>query len=341
MRSSWGRPRSPYEGLPELNSGGLDHYEAEEGPSRGALHHQTNILLFVAGEVEYESRGKPAGGEPAASCFYGSWRPPGQLKGLEKSCEAVEASVFEAERKRQEETFARICALQGSENPFVLHKELGEIMTDNVTVVRYNDKLQAADNALLAFMDRWKRIDINDAAKWANQAVSFTRQLWNMLELARVITLVALKRDESRGSHYKPDFPDRNEPVSKRPWPLDTQRASSVRTGGFVTSRGGALADIYLNRKGRKARETPGISGPRCENTRVELERLNVGSPWFLKYGGLCGLCALCGDISGTRHRREVRHAWRGTRSISRSSDRTGRMPPHAGRSSASPTSPR
>jgi succinate dehydrogenase / fumarate reductase flavoprotein subunit len=32
-----------------------------------------------------------------------------------------------------------------------------------------------------------------------------------MLELARVITLGALRRDESRGSHYKPDFPDRND----------------------------------------------------------------------------------------------------------------------------------
>ncbi|MBI4841555.1 MAG: succinate dehydrogenase flavoprotein subunit, partial [candidate division NC10 bacterium] len=61
------------------------------------------------------------------------------------------------------------------------------------------------------YMDRWKRIDIHDAATWANQAVSFTRQLWNMLELARVITLGALRRDESRGSHYKPDFPDRND----------------------------------------------------------------------------------------------------------------------------------
>jgi succinate dehydrogenase / fumarate reductase flavoprotein subunit len=132
-------------------------------------------------------------------------------KGLERSSEAVEPSTYEAERKRQEAACNRIYALSGSENPFVIHKELGEIMTDNVTVVRYNDKLQATDNAILAFMDRWKRIDINDAAKWANQAVSFTRQLWNMLELARVITLGALRRDESRGAHYKPDFPDRND----------------------------------------------------------------------------------------------------------------------------------
>ena len=39
----------------------------------------------------------------------------------------------------------------------------------------------------------------------------FTRQLYNMLQLARVMTQGALLRDESRGSHYKPEFPDRDD----------------------------------------------------------------------------------------------------------------------------------
>ena len=39
----------------------------------------------------------------------------------------------------------------------------------------------------------------------------FTKQLKNMMELARVITIGALNRNESRGSHYKPEFPDRND----------------------------------------------------------------------------------------------------------------------------------
>ncbi len=180
-------------------------------------NHQTDIPgLFAAGEVDYEYHGaNRLGANSLLSCFYaGLLAGPAMLndaKGLDGFCDTVPTSIFEAERKRQEEACNRIYALQGSENPFVIHKELGESMTDNVTVVRYNDTLQAADNTLLVFMDRWKRIDINDAVKWSNQAVSFTRQLWNMLELARVITLGALRRDESRGAHYKPDFPDRND----------------------------------------------------------------------------------------------------------------------------------
>ena len=52
---------------------------------------------------------------------------------------------------------------------------------------------------------------LNDRGRWLNQEVSFVKQLWNMLELARVITLGALARDESRGAHYKPDFPQRDD----------------------------------------------------------------------------------------------------------------------------------
>jgi succinate dehydrogenase / fumarate reductase flavoprotein subunit len=180
-------------------------------------NHQTSIPgLFAAGEVDYEYHGaNRLGANSLLSCFYGGMLAgPAMVsycRGLERSCDGLAPAVFEAERLRQEEACNRIYALEGSENPFVIHKELGEIMTENVTVVRYNEKLRAADAAILAFMERWRRIDINDATRWANQAVSFTRQLWNMLELARVITLGALNRDESRGAHYKPDFPDRND----------------------------------------------------------------------------------------------------------------------------------
>ena len=57
-------------------------------------------------------------------------------------------------------------------------------------------------------MARYKRININDTARW-NQV--FTRQLANMFELARVITIGAYNRNESRGAHYKPEFPNRDD----------------------------------------------------------------------------------------------------------------------------------
>ena len=41
-------------------------------------------------------------------------------------------------------------------------------------------------------LERYQNININDTAKWSNQGATFTRQLENMLQLARVITIGAL-----------------------------------------------------------------------------------------------------------------------------------------------------
>src|SRR5699024_391510 len=124
---------------------------------------------------------------------------------------AIPSSVFERHRKLEEEKWNEVMSLDGEENAYMLHKELGEWMTENVTVVRFNEKLLKTDEKIQELMERWKNININDTAKWSNQAAPFTRQLKNMLHLARVITLGAYNRDESRGAHYKPDFPDRND----------------------------------------------------------------------------------------------------------------------------------
>jgi len=60
-------------------------------------------------------------------------------------------------------------------------------------------------------MERWKKINVLDTGKTANQAIMFVRHLWNMLCLARVVTVGARMRDESRGAHYKPEFPTRDD----------------------------------------------------------------------------------------------------------------------------------
>ena len=78
-------------------------------------------------------------------------------------------------------------------------------------MIRYNDRLKATDEKILELKERFERISINDSNLWATQAVPHARQLKNMLELARVITLGALNRDESRGAHYKPEFPERDD----------------------------------------------------------------------------------------------------------------------------------
>src|SRR5699024_2893431 len=113
--------------------------------------------------------------------------------------------------RAEQEKFDKMMNMQGEENAYVIHKELGEWMTDNVTVVLENAKLLKTDEKILELLERWNNINLNDTSRWSNQGVMFTRQLKNMLHLARVITIGAYNRNESRGAHYKPEFPERND----------------------------------------------------------------------------------------------------------------------------------
>ncbi|MFP3123768.1 succinate dehydrogenase flavoprotein subunit [Ectobacillus funiculus] len=177
----------------------------------------TNIPgLFAAGECDYSQHGaNRLGANSLLSAIYGGMvAGPNAVRymdGLDKSVDALPSSLFDNHVKWEQEKWKQITSLDGNENAYILHKELGEWMTDNVTVVRYNDKLLKTDDKIQELMSRFYRININDTAKWSNQGAVFTRQLKNMLELARVVTLGAYNRNESRGAHYKPDFPDRND----------------------------------------------------------------------------------------------------------------------------------
>ncbi|HZK17905.1 MAG TPA: succinate dehydrogenase flavoprotein subunit [Clostridia bacterium] len=177
----------------------------------------TNIPgLFAAGECEYQYHGANRLGANSlvAAIYAGTVAGPNAvnyIKGLSKSSDDIPGSVFENELKNQQKIMEDIYKMDGKENPYLLHDELGRAMTEHVTVVRYNDRLKEVDVKILELMERYNNIGLSDESNWSNHSANFTRQLWNMLQLARVITIGALNRNESRGSHYKPDFPDRDD----------------------------------------------------------------------------------------------------------------------------------
>jgi len=177
---------------------------------------RTNVPgLFAAGECDYSIHGaNRLGANSLLSCVYGGFVAAPSAIEFAKNVERGSSEsngVHEAELNRQLAINDSIIKSEGGENQYKLHEELGKVMTENVTVVRYNDRLQATDDKIRELQERFKNISINDSNLWATQAVPHARQFANMLELARVITLGALNRNESRGAHYKPDFPERDD----------------------------------------------------------------------------------------------------------------------------------
>src|SRR6266513_146339 len=171
--------------------------------------------LLAAGECDYSIHGaNRLGANSLVSCVYGGFvAAPAAIeyaKNVPRNG-ADGSAIYDQELKQQQEINDSLIKQSGKENQYVLHQEMGKWMTDNVTVIRYNDRLKQTDDKLRELTDRYDRISINDSNLWATMAVPHARQLRNMLDLARVITLGALNRNESRGAHYKPDFPDRDD----------------------------------------------------------------------------------------------------------------------------------
>ncbi|HXX27011.1 MAG TPA: succinate dehydrogenase flavoprotein subunit [Terriglobales bacterium] len=169
--------------------------------------------IFAAGECEYQYHGaNRLGANSLVSCIFGGFvAGPAAVQYARNQSAAPGNRHFDAEQRHQEETNARLMQSEGRENPFQLWRELGELMTKNCTVIRYNKSLEDTDAKLCEMLERFRNINLSDRSLWANTSVVFARQLYNMLQLSRVIAQGAALRDESRGAHYKPDFPERDD----------------------------------------------------------------------------------------------------------------------------------
>jgi len=177
----------------------------------------TNVPgIFAAGECEYQYHGaNRLGANSLVSCIFGGGAAGAaaakQAKNLEKGAAAIDSTVFDRERQRQEAMNQALISQDGRENIMAIWRELGDTMTEHVTVTRVNKNLEIAHNKLLELEQRFRKVNLSDRSKWSNQTLNFARELGNMLVLARVITIGAHARNESRGAHYKPDFPERDD----------------------------------------------------------------------------------------------------------------------------------
>jgi succinate dehydrogenase / fumarate reductase flavoprotein subunit len=198
--------------------GGLwvDYQRTEAGGLQlGSPKNQvTNIPgLYAIGECDYQYHGaNRLGANSLLSCiFSGLITAPGVQSWL-KSAPGVKAgdrpsSFYEAEKKKHQAAHDKLLKRSGGgENPYLIHQELGNVMTKAATVVRHNDELRAAYATVCQLQERAARCSLSDTGNWTNQNVVFTKALVDMFPIARSIVKGALQRDECRGAHYKPEF---------------------------------------------------------------------------------------------------------------------------------------
>jgi succinate dehydrogenase / fumarate reductase flavoprotein subunit len=178
----------------------------------------TNIPgLYAMGEVNYAYHGaNRLGANSLLSCIFdglfGGTCIRNYITEVAPTAAAdVPQQVYDAIVKQEKDRQDWLVNNQGDENPYLLWQEMGKWMTDTCTVVRHNERLEECLNRLADWKARYKRVKLSDTGMWTNQNLSFARALGDMILEAEAILKGALARNESRGAHYKPAFPDRDD----------------------------------------------------------------------------------------------------------------------------------
>jgi succinate dehydrogenase / fumarate reductase, flavoprotein subunit len=172
----------------------------------------TNIEgLYAMGECDYQYHGaNRLGANSLLSCiFSGLFVGPcieTYMKSRPKTAAELDSSIFTNAISREEKRHQALLDNRGGENPYLIHQELGDIMTRAATVVRRNDQLKESLGKVGELAVRAASCSLSDSGSWTNQNVIFTKALQDMFPIAKSILKGALQRDECRGAHFKPDF---------------------------------------------------------------------------------------------------------------------------------------
>jgi len=100
---------------------------------------------------------------------------------------------------------------KGKESTGPIRAEMQEVMMDKVSVFRHQEGLEEALEKVRELKERYRQISVQDKGICFNRDLLDTIELGYMLDLAEVITLGALSREESRGAHSREDFPKRDD----------------------------------------------------------------------------------------------------------------------------------
>jgi len=100
---------------------------------------------------------------------------------------------------------------KGKESTGPIRAEMQQVMMDNVSVFRHQQGLEEALEKVRKLKYRYQEISVQDKGNCFNRELLDAIELGYMLDLAEVITLGALSREESRGAHSREDFPKRDD----------------------------------------------------------------------------------------------------------------------------------
>ena len=121
----------------------------------------------------------------------------------------VQQDAVATAAQRALEPFARDSAGQSSEGAYQVQHALQEMMQSLVGIVRRQDEMEQALRGLDALRSRAARVSVSGNREY-NPGWHTALDLQNLLTVAEAVTLSAIERKESRGGHFRDDYPEKS-----------------------------------------------------------------------------------------------------------------------------------
>ncbi|MEM2339292.1 MAG: FAD-binding protein, partial [Nitrososphaerales archaeon] len=182
----------------------------------GGVHTDSNYAtpvngLWAAGEVACSSihGANRLGTNSTAECLVS-----GKIAGAKAAEYANSINEFELPKeaiKKEEDRIYKLISKEQGDSIYDIRKKLREIMDKYVYIFRIENGLKIAIRIIKDLKSRYENASIDDKTKIYNTDFISMLELGNMLELSEIIAMGALLRTESRGAHYRLDYPERDD----------------------------------------------------------------------------------------------------------------------------------
>lgn len=111
----------------------------------------------------------------------------------------------------EQDRIERLLSHSGKERAWQVRHELGETLSTNLGIFRTKESMEAAQTCVHELQQRAEAVTVQDKGQVFNTDLIQALELQCLVELAETIVAGALAREESRGAHYRSDFPVRND----------------------------------------------------------------------------------------------------------------------------------
>ncbi len=169
--------------------------------------------LFVAGEANFSDHGANRLGASALmqglsdGYFIIPFTVGNYIAGEDLEKVTTDHEAFDEAAKESQGQLDKLLAVKGDKSLIEFHRELGKIMWDKVGISRNKEGLESAIEEIRALReDFWKNVRVPGESNYYNKYLEFAARIADFFELAELMALDALDRDESCGCHLRDEY---------------------------------------------------------------------------------------------------------------------------------------